>query len=103
MRRRSLAQVAAATGGVVADGDETVVDAVATDSRAVGPTSLFVALRGERFDGHDFVADAFDRGAAAVLVGRDAHVDGPSVRVADTGVALLALAADERASFGGTV
>jgi UDP-N-acetylmuramoyl-tripeptide--D-alanyl-D-alanine ligase len=103
MRTRTLSEVAAATAGTVADGVEVEVDAVATDSRDVGPRTLFVALRGERLDGHDFVGDAFERGAAAVLVRRDVRVDGPSILVADTGAALLAFAADERARFGGTV
>lgn len=43
---------------------------VAIDSRQAGPGSLFVALRGEKQDGHDFVADAFRRGAIAALVSR---------------------------------
>ena len=43
---------------------------VVIDSRKVTPGSLFVALRGERQDGHDFVADAFGRGAVAALVSR---------------------------------
>ena len=103
MRSRTLDEVAAAVGGVVADGQGVQVDTVATDSRAVGGRTMFVALRGERLDGHDFITDAFERGAAAVLVRRDARVAGPSVHVADTGNALLSLATDERAGFGGTV
>jgi UDP-N-acetylmuramoyl-tripeptide--D-alanyl-D-alanine ligase len=43
---------------------------VVIDSRAAGPGALFVALPGERVDGHDFVAQAFERGASAALVGR---------------------------------
>ena len=103
MRTRTLQAVAAAVGGVVTDGAAIEVDAVATDSRAVGPRTMFVALRGDRLDGHDFVGEAFDRGAAAVLVGPGLRVDGPSVHVRDTGDALLALAADERTRFDGTV
>ena len=41
---------------------------VGTDSRALAPGQLFVALRGERFDGHDFVAAAAQAGAAAAMV-----------------------------------
>ena len=44
---------------------------VSTDSRAIGRGELFVALRGERFDGHDFLAAAAARGAAAAMVDRD--------------------------------
>lgn len=45
-----------------------VVTRVATDSREAGPSCLFVALKGERFDGHDFVSQALDQGAVAALV-----------------------------------
>ena len=41
-----------------------------TDSRTLEPGALFVALRGERFDGHDFVPEAAARGAAGALVER---------------------------------
>ena len=44
---------------------------VATDTRTLAPGDLFVALKGERFDGHDFVAAAFERGAVAALVAAD--------------------------------
>ena len=41
---------------------------VSTDSRSIGPGTLFVALRGEKFDGHDYVAAALEKGATAALV-----------------------------------
>ncbi len=44
---------------------------VATDSRALAPGDLFVALKGERFDGHDFVEAAREKGAVAALVALD--------------------------------
>ena len=74
---------------------------VTTDSRALQSGDLFVALRGERFDGHDFVATAFERGAAAVLVAADraAGIGGPLVAVNDPLVALGQLAAHWRAAF----
>lgn len=77
---------------------------VGTDSRRVRPGQLFIALRGENFDGHDFVHKAAAEGATAALV--DAHwasahpdVALPLVVVADTRVALGALAAHWRARF----
>ncbi len=76
---------------------------VATDSRLVEPGALFVALDGPRRDGHAFVAAAFERGAVAALVRRGSRVDGPTVEVASTGEALLALAGDERAGMGAVV
>lgn len=47
---------------------EDGVRSVSTDSRALEPGALFVAIRGRRFDGHDFVEEAFRRGAAAAVV-----------------------------------
>ena len=41
---------------------------ISTDSRSIGPGTLFVALRGEKFDGHDYVAAALEKGATAALV-----------------------------------
>ncbi len=74
---------------------------VATDSRALDPGDLFVALSGERFDGHAFVADAFAQGAAAALVAsrRSEGLPGPLVAVADPLVALGRLAAYWRRQF----
>ena len=93
MIERSLSEVAAAVGGSLRDGDVRV-SSVVTDSRQAAPGALFVALRGEHGDGHAFVHDAFARGATAALV--DRPTPGTVVEVADTGRALLHLAADER-------
>jgi UDP-N-acetylmuramoyl-tripeptide--D-alanyl-D-alanine ligase len=73
-----LADVAAVTGGRLhrASGDERVT-AVEFDSRAIGPGGLFVALPGERADGHAYAAAAMAAGAAGVLAGRE--VDAPAV------------------------
>ena len=73
-----LADVAAVTGGRLhrASGDERVT-AVEFDTRAIGPGGLFLALPGERVDGHDFAAAAIAAGASAVLAGRE--VDAPAV------------------------
>ncbi|MDX1593624.1 MAG: UDP-N-acetylmuramoyl-tripeptide--D-alanyl-D-alanine ligase [Gammaproteobacteria bacterium] len=72
---------------------------VSTDSRSVRAGSLFVALRGERFDGHDHVGAAFAGGAVAALVERDVPGHGPLLRVDDTVAALGRLAAGWRARF----
>src|SRR5918997_2709768 len=73
-----LADVAAVTGGRLhrASGDERVT-AVEFDSRAIRPGGLFVALPGERVDGHAYAAAAIAAGAAGVLAGRE--VDAPAV------------------------
>jgi UDP-N-acetylmuramoyl-tripeptide--D-alanyl-D-alanine ligase len=88
----TAAQVAAATGGRLhADPDVTVTGAVTIDSRDAGPGTLFVALPGERVDGHDFAAGAVEAGAALVLAARE--LDGlPTVVVDDPQAALGELA-----------
>ncbi|MDR1463087.1 MAG: UDP-N-acetylmuramoyl-tripeptide--D-alanyl-D-alanine ligase [Azoarcus sp.] len=79
-------------------------DAVGTDSRAVTPGQLFVALRGERFDGHDFAEAALASGAAAAMVDARWAAEHPQNEAAllivdDTRLALGALAAGWRARF----
>jgi len=88
----SLAQIAAVTGGAVADGDPaTLVDAAATvDSRSVEPGGLFVAVQGEHADGHDFAAAAVRAGASGVLAARPVGV--PAVVTANPVAALGRLA-----------
>ena len=70
---------------------------ISTDSRTVGEGDLFVALRGERFDGHDFVPEAVSRGATGLVVSEDLEVPGADhavdlYRVDDTLAGLGALA-----------
>ncbi|WP_251275828.1 Mur ligase domain-containing protein, partial [Enterobacter hormaechei] len=67
MKRTLLSLIAHWAGGEI-HGDDVAIDAVSNDTRNLGPGSLYVALRGERFDGHDFAADAQARGASALLV-----------------------------------
>ncbi len=64
--------------GVLAD--ETVFTAFERNARTLQLGALFIALRGERFDGHDFVTDAAAAGAAAAMVSRewaDEHAEPP--------------------------
>lgn len=70
---------------------------VHTDTRTLQAGDLFVALRGERFDAHDFIAPARAAGAVAVLA--QADFEGTGLRVADTRLALMQLAAAWRAQF----
>ena len=74
---------------------------VTTDTRSLQAGDLFVALRGERFDGHDFVAGAFERGAVAALVAdeRASGLAGSLIAVPDPLAALGRLAAHWRAQF----
>ena len=78
--------------GVDALGFDMLIDAVSTDTRTLdtrdGRATLFVALKGERFDGHDHAAAAVVAGARALLVSRQLEVQVPQVVVADTERAL---------------
>ena len=68
----TIASLLAATGGVAEGLDPAApVNSISIDSRELGADALFVAIRGDRFDGHDFVAAALANGAAAALVSRD--------------------------------
>ncbi|MEG2805296.1 UDP-N-acetylmuramoyl-tripeptide--D-alanyl-D-alanine ligase [Stenotrophomonas sp.] len=87
MKRTPLSLIAHWAGGEI-HGDDTAIDAISNDTRTLAPGSLYVALRGERFDGHDFAADAAARGASAMLVERLLDVPLPQIVVADSEYAL---------------
>jgi len=101
MRPLTLAQVAIATGGrIIADASaptrDVDISAIATDTRGLvagAAPILFVALRGEQFDGHDHVAAAEAAGVRGLLVSRKVDTNLPQVVVADTTRALADLAA----------
>jgi len=94
-------QVIAAVDGTVISGTPPAeFSGVSTDSRTVRPGELFIALRGERYDGHAFAAEALRRGAAAALVSQPVE-DGTGclIRVPDTLTALGRIAGAHRARF----
>lgn len=78
---------------------------VVTDTRTIAAGDTFLALRGERFDGHAFVRDALQKGAAAIVVDDpDTVPEGiPALLVADTKRAYMDLAAAARRHFNGRV
>jgi UDP-N-acetylmuramoyl-tripeptide--D-alanyl-D-alanine ligase len=84
-------------------GADVSISAVGIDSRQLAPGSLFVALRGERVDGHDFAAAALANGAVALLVERELPLDAPQLVVADAVHALGRIAAGLRAGRTTTV
>ncbi len=89
----TLAEIARAVGGRLS-GDDRTVTGVSTDTRTLAPGDVFVALKGPRFDGHGFLAEAAKRGALAALTDRPREGDWPAcVVVADTRIALMRLAA----------
>ena len=95
-----LSQVAAAVGGQLL-GSDCRIAGVSTDTRAVASGQLFIALRGERFDAHDFLEPALAAGAAALLVADAGRVPAgaSAVVVDDTRLALGRLAAAWRRQF----
>ena len=59
-------------------------NSISTDSRSVGVGQLFIALSGEHFDAHDYLAQVKEKGACAAIVSRSVDVDLPQILVADT-------------------
>ncbi len=97
-----ILEAALATGGTAVGGNPRF-EGVSTDTRTLASGELFIALRGENFDGHEFLDVAAERGAAAVMVNAE-WADGhalalPALQVADTRLALGALGASWRARF----
>ncbi|AMP01802.1 UDP-N-acetylmuramoyl-tripeptide--D-alanyl-D-alanine ligase family protein [Collimonas arenae] len=98
----SLAQLQSWLGLAAVAGDDAQlkISGLSTDSRAVTSGDLFVALRGERFDAHDFLDQVIVKGAAAVLVERaPAGLSVPALVVPDTRAALGAIANRWRRQF----
>ena len=87
----TLSQLATILGADVSG--ELTFDAVTTDTRKITPGCLFVALKGERFDAHDFAEQAKAAGAGALLVSRKLDIDLPQAVVKDTRLAFGELAA----------
>lgn len=102
-----LMEAAQATGGRVSNGEDVrLFVGVSTDSRTIGAGELFVALRGEHYDGHDYVLAALARGAAAAMVEaswvekHEGVANGlPLLVTADTRLALGDLARNWRGRF----
>ena len=101
----SVADIVQRTQGTLVWGEpHRQVHGVSTDSRTVPAGALFVALRGEHFDGHQFTAMALQRGAAAVLLSdvsgtaacQASAATSAGIGVADTQEALQALALAQR-------
>ena len=104
MEPRTLKFISAACGADLLSGNpQLLIHRICTDSRLVQPGDLFVALPGERFDGHDFLGEVLRKGAAAVLVRHGRAPASPAgcpvLSVPDTRKALGRLAARYRADF----
>ena len=99
MKMITAAQAAAFAGGTVVGDGNTQITGISTDSRSIPAGSLFIPIRGERFDGHDFLEKAVELQAAAVMSEKDVDLPVPVIRVPDTRAALLALAGGYRSLF----
>ncbi len=109
----TLAEAAMGAGAVlevpptVSNAGKVLAQGYSIDSRTVAPGELFFAVRGERFDGHDFVAAAFERGAVAAVVARerlaslpDSALKAPLLVTDDPLIALQTLASHVRRQWG---
>lgn len=90
-----LSEVATAVNGRM-QGEDVWVKSVGSDSRAIQAEQLFVAIKGERFDGNQYASDAIKQGANAVLISDETLNVEPSVRVENTTLALGELASHWR-------
>jgi UDP-N-acetylmuramoyl-tripeptide--D-alanyl-D-alanine ligase len=104
MEPRTIQFIAGACAGeLLSVPAELIITRVCTDSRLVQPRDLFIALRGDRFDGHDFLPDVIRKGARALVVQRERipanRHDCAVIAVPDTRKALGYLAARYRADF----
>lgn len=94
----TLSKLAVVTGATLHGADTTVHD-IGIDSRALKPKSLFVAIKGEQFDGHNFIAQAQGAGAIALLVERLSDSPLPQLVVSDARIALGLIAGYQRREF----
>lgn len=78
---------------------ETEFHGISIDTRTIQPGNLFVAIHGEKVDGHEYVAMAHEKGAAAAIVSRRINCDLPQIIVSDTAAALGKLSAAWRDQF----
>src|SRR4051812_8329047 len=103
MEPRSLEFIREAVSGQLTGSATTMVTGLSTDSRTVRAGDCFVAVQGEKFDGHNFVADVINKGAAAVMVAEDRvpniTLSSALITVADTRRALGQFGARYRADY----
>jgi len=94
-----LSEAAAAVDGELA-GQDRGFSAVSTDTRTIQAGALFIALKGENFDGASFAEKAIEAGAAGIMINASAQSNAaPAIHVADTRIALGKLAAHWRKRF----
>lgn len=98
MEKLTLKTIAEWTDGELV-GDNLSISEISIDSRQISPETLFIAVKGERFDAHDFIADVQKNGAKAVMCHKRVECGIPVIYVKDTKKALLDLAREYRKSI----
>ena len=101
MKEMKAVDVSRAVDGQLAADGNIIIRSVSTDSRIIEPGCLFVAIRGERFDGHSYIREALDKGSVLVMAEKGASIpeDAPAVLVEDSVKALGELAEYHRCRF----
>ncbi|MDE5670793.1 MAG: UDP-N-acetylmuramoyl-tripeptide--D-alanyl-D-alanine ligase, partial [Eubacterium sp.] len=93
----TLSEIAQACDGEF--NKDAQINSVCIDTRKITKGCLFICIKGERFDAHQFADEALEKGAAAVMISEDIEVNGAYVKVADTAKAMLTLSGYYRRKF----
>ena len=88
MKAFTLTQAAEGCGGILKNAVPGLITQVTIDSSQVEPGSLYIAIVGERFDGHDFIEDCYQKGAVCVVSHKELDTQKPYILVEDTRLAL---------------
>lgn len=97
MEKLKLSEIAKACNGTF--NNDCEITGVCIDTRKITKGCLFICIKGERFDAHQFAQQALDLGANAVMIHSDAEIDGCYVKVENTSSALLTLSGYYRSKF----
>lgn len=97
MKKMKLSQIAVALNGTY--NEDATFDAVCIDTRKITQGCLFICIKGERFDAHQFIDEAYEKGASAVMIHEDVTPKGAYIKVDDTSKALLELGGFYRSQF----
>ncbi|AGB41708.1 UDP-N-acetylmuramoyl-tripeptide--D-alanyl-D-alanine ligase [Halobacteroides halobius DSM 5150] len=99
MEPLSVAEITKAVAGKLTANVDFKIDNISTDTRNLKPGSLFIALIGDNFNAHNFIEDAFEKGAKIAIVSQEVDLDKPLIVVEDTTKALQDLASYYRNQF----
>lgn len=80
-------------------GNDVMVTSFSTNTRDLESGQIFIALKGEQYDGHDFIPSACERNAAGAIISKKLNLSIPTIQVADTKLALGQIAAHHRQKF----